>query len=135
MTANPLSWRPVRRGAVYCAPACGLGCKFSDYEKVCRDAARLSEALGPAWQPVVWENLGWFYKSVSGDGDSLLEVHTVPAGNYYWTSIGGHTVEATTPLLLLKRLLKALRDEADVNARRQEVLVSKIHNVKSMVGE
>jgi len=59
-------WKPVRRGAVYCSPGCGLGCKHADYLKASRKAAAVAHRLGVGWVPEVWENLGWHYRAVKG---------------------------------------------------------------------
>lgn len=56
-------WTPRRRGEVYCAPACGRGCTWSEYERALEKAQQLADSLGPNWQPKVWENLGWHYKA------------------------------------------------------------------------
>lgn len=76
---KPLSWKPVRRGDVYCSPACGMGCSRADYEKAVKESAKLAAALGPRFKPRVWENLGWHYSADSGrcwDGfRALASVH------------------------------------------------------------
>lgn len=55
------AWTPVRDGDVYCAPRCGLRCKWIWYENACASANDLCKALGEGWKPRVWENLGWYY--------------------------------------------------------------------------
>ncbi len=49
----------VRRGNIYCAPWCGCGCLFVDYQKRCDDTAELAALLGSGWEARVWENCGW----------------------------------------------------------------------------
>lgn len=64
---EPLSWTPVRRGAAYCSPACGAGCTVREHRRAVRDADALVRRLrGSGWRPVVWENLGWHFRAVSG---------------------------------------------------------------------
>lgn len=67
-----LSWKARRHGDVYCAPACGCNCRYSEYVKAClgaeRLAARLTNKLGKKWRPRVWENMGWHFEAVSWRG-------------------------------------------------------------------
>jgi hypothetical protein len=61
------SWIPVPRGKTYCSPACGRGCARREYDRAVRDADHLVRRLrGSGWRAVVWENLGWHYRAVSG---------------------------------------------------------------------
>lgn len=57
-------WTPVRRGDVYCSPACGNNCTVYDFEAAHTNAQALVSVLGPKWKPRVWENLGWHYAAV-----------------------------------------------------------------------
>lgn len=61
-----LSWKPVRRGDVYCAPACGRGCKLEEYDRAVAGAEALAKDLGRGWKVRVWENLGWFFEVSRG---------------------------------------------------------------------
>lgn len=63
-----LVWAPRRRGAIYCAPACGLGCRHAWYAAAVRNAACLAKHLGHGWKPEVHENLGWFARAVDATG-------------------------------------------------------------------
>lgn len=58
-----LSWRAVRRGRVYCSPACGAGCTHAAYLKATRKALALAKRMGPGWAPRVSENMGWHYRA------------------------------------------------------------------------
>ncbi len=55
-------WTPKKRGEIYCAPACGRGCTWTEYEEATIAATDLSTELGDPWKPRVWENLGWHYE-------------------------------------------------------------------------
>ena len=59
-----LSWKPKRKGKVFCAPACGRGCLYSEYLFVKKEAKELSKFLkdkvGGKWKVHIWENLGWY---------------------------------------------------------------------------
>lgn len=70
------SWTAVRKGDTYCAPACGGSCKFTAFELATKRAADLATRLGPEWEPVVFENLGWHYSVKSPCG----RIHV----NEYW---------------------------------------------------
>ena len=65
------SWKAVRRGDVYCAPACGGGCTHAAYMQAQLGGERLARRLGPGFKPEVWENLGWHYCAVSKGNHSL----------------------------------------------------------------
>lgn len=60
-----LSWKPVRRGDLYCAPACGGRCTLADFSKASKAAKALARNLGKGWRGRVWENLGWHYEVIS----------------------------------------------------------------------
>lgn len=65
--------KPVRRGAIYCAPFCGYRCTWAAFQKATRDAQALCKRLGKGWQPRVWENLGWHYSAI--DASSYWKVN------------------------------------------------------------
>lgn len=56
-------WTPIRRGNVYCSPACGSLCTYADYERAVKHADDLCKLLGEGWKPIVWENMRWHYKA------------------------------------------------------------------------
>ena len=60
-----LSWKAVRKGEIYCAPACGRGCTHDEFRNAQHMGAALAKELGSRWLPFVWENLGWHFKAVS----------------------------------------------------------------------
>lgn len=60
-TWGPEAWVPVRKGDVYCSPACGGQCKYKAYQWAKRQSAKLVKQAGPGWTARVWENLGWHY--------------------------------------------------------------------------
>lgn len=64
-TMGELSWKARRRGALYCAPACGGGCTRAAYERAVSESKKLAKHLGKGWRPEVWENLGWHWKVIS----------------------------------------------------------------------
>ena len=84
---KPLSWKPRRRGAIYCSPACGHGCTYAEFERVTREAGELAKSLGPGWKPKVWENMGWHYKVVARGG--TMKVHPSGPKPYHYTAFLG----------------------------------------------
>jgi hypothetical protein len=59
-------WNPVKKGGVYCSPACGRGCTNKEYRQAWSDANKLLKKMkSKGWEVRVWENLGWHYELVS----------------------------------------------------------------------
>lgn len=65
---KPLSWKAVRRGAIYCAPACGGRCTWAQYQAAIQNARKLAKRMGKGWKTRVYENLGWHYNVISPCG-------------------------------------------------------------------
>lgn len=80
------SWKPMRRGALYCAPACGRECTWDEYQLAQRKAEAFAKKLGSAWTSNVWENLGWHYRAtVMGDGfTGAVYNHGSATAPRYW---------------------------------------------------
>lgn len=55
---------PLKRGHIYCSPACGRGCTLNEYEAASKTAMWMVGVLGEGWIPNVWENLGWHCSAV-----------------------------------------------------------------------
>jgi len=53
------SWTPVRRGPIFCSPACGAGCTKAEYDLKNSCGAKIAGRLGPGWKAVVHEDGGW----------------------------------------------------------------------------
>lgn len=80
-----LSWKAVRRGAIYCAPACGAKCTWEKYQHAKRAGRELAERLGPGWKAHVWENMGWHWKAL-GPGGAMVYDQGRPGAPRYWCS-------------------------------------------------
>lgn len=114
-----LSWKAVRRGRIYCAPACGAGCTFDAYTKALKEATALAKRLNKVsegWKPVVHENLGWHWRVSKGK----LDVHKWRSGEYgvfLQTSpqivTSGPTPEAAVhdAIVALDNLIKSLQKQ------------------------
>lgn len=119
----PLSWKAIRRGAVYCAPACGHGCTHEEFVRANREAAKLCLELDAktikGWKPRVWENLGWHFDAISACG--RLKVSRVSRDLKHGSSLaflgegttGGRWAEhGRTPHLAVLAVLEVARQEA-----------------------
>jgi hypothetical protein len=79
------SWRPKANGTRYCAPACGRGCTRAEYDAAVANAAALVKRLrGTGWKPLVFENMGWHWRAVSGP----VQVYPTDGGTKFWCMIG-----------------------------------------------
>ncbi len=122
----PLSWKPVRRGAIYCAPGCGRGCKYSEYVGAKIAAKAICSALGKGWKPVLWENLGWHFKAVSPAG--LVEVYgRRRADESYWATSRSDSVPQicgnwSTPRAAVNGILKEAKKRIAAYNRFMEML-------------
>lgn len=94
-------WKPVRNGDVYCSPACGYGCTWAAFTEATRASAKLAKQLGPAWEPRVWDNLGWWWEvRVAG-----LNVSLDGAGE--WMALfGAHSAHAKTAKGAIRSVLR-----------------------------
>lgn len=68
MTRREKSWKPIRRGARYCSPACGFNCTWEQYQLVKTQATSLAAGMGRGWKTKVWENTRWHYCVISPCG-------------------------------------------------------------------
>ena len=66
--SKPLSWKPIRRGAIYCAPACGMGCTKAEHDQTKQTGRMVAMMLGRGWTTEVHENLGWHWTVISPCG-------------------------------------------------------------------
>lgn len=100
-----LSWKAVRKGARYCAPACGCGCTYTGYLAAQKSGAALAKRLGKGWRPRVHENCGWHFSAISPC--SAVEVHD-HGSNGYWANFQGAQqfhANANTPRAAVKKAL------------------------------
>lgn len=67
-------WVAVRKGPIYCAPACGAKCTYAAFKRMSEFAVDLAKRLGPGWRPHVWENMGWYCSAISVRGNAKWEV-------------------------------------------------------------
>jgi hypothetical protein len=99
--AKELSWEPIRKGAIYCAPACGGSCTWAAHQRAVKDASALAKELGVGWHSRVWENLGWHHEAKFNSGSNMeFTVHRYSPKHRYWASLrdgGQFTADANTP--------------------------------------
>lgn len=77
-------WKPVRRGRIYCSPACGGDCTLAVFRAATAAAEKLAVKLGEGWEPRVWENLGWHWEVLRGE----IAVRFMPFSRVYVASFG-----------------------------------------------
>jgi hypothetical protein len=108
---KPLSWTPRRRGATYCAPACGGRCTWAAHQQAETDAKQLAETLGAGWKPRVWENLGWHFSAER----EVIAVHKHGADYTAIFNGPGHSVvgRSRSPRLAVKRALQEMKNFVD----------------------
>jgi len=70
-----LSWQAVRRGHIYCAPACGGKCTGAAFQLATDRAEALCKRFVGVWKPRVHENLGWFAGAVYAGGHMNVSIH------------------------------------------------------------
>lgn len=120
-------WRARRRGARFCAPACGRGCTVAEHRRAVELAHDVAVKLGKGWTGIVWENMGWHTKVEHATG---IEVRCYGPREYSSTvEIGSDVVgnarhihqlhgRGSTP----SAAVKALRAKLDEVADRVSVL-------------
>lgn len=123
-----LSWKPVRRGDIYCSPACGADCKYSDFLKAKEEAKKLCKTLSNGFKSDVWENMGWHRRARKGA--IVVGLPMYPDDTYDAThqSPGNVWVRAKTP----KKALAALLVEYKLMAKEQN---KKLSDVQAAVGK
>ncbi len=110
-------WTPVHRGGVYCSPACGCGCRYSEYVRVKELAAKLAKHLGPGWSPVVWENSGWHGEAQLETEVGLMQVSPIAAGGY-WATLSGPRLEQIHGVWrTARRAVEGVREKAQDRIR------------------
>ena len=75
--AKKLSWKAVRRGDIYCAPACGANCTWAAYQKALERGRLCADELGKGWTVYVSENMGWHTTVLSPCKRIKVAVHPV----------------------------------------------------------
>lgn len=125
---NALSWEPIRAGDVYCSPACGADCKYSDYEKATSQARALCDELGSGWEPLVWENMGWYFAAKNGDA----QIRKTAWGGY-WVSIMSRDYHQVTSdgKDSIAAALANLRDNASASLRKASMAYNEAQRVFS----
>ena len=133
-----LSWKPKRRGLVYCAPACGGQCTRAAYDNAHTQAKELATRLGKGWKVRVWENLGWHWEVFKGEL-TCTDVRRPPsrvARSYVFLnptlSVGGmqnfHAFGPTPRKAILEALNQARerRDNLDVTIAMAEQILEEL---------
>lgn len=113
-TQRALSWLPVREGVKYCAPACGRGCTWREFCAAKKAADILAKSLGPKWQAVVHENLGWYFYAKSPCGH--IQVHQFNKTNFsaYLNASSYHVSESSSSARgAMRKVLRRVKQQRD----------------------
>lgn len=119
---------PIRVGKIYCSRGCGCGCTHEAYLQAKRTATRIAKALGPKWEPAVWENMGWHGKARlpgsekndrSGHGAC---VHPAGRGYTFFSGTDNQVVaEGTTPMKAFLAGLEGIK--RNIRIANEELLI------------
>lgn len=113
-----LSWKPRRRGDVFCSPACGHDCSRSSYDRAMEHARRICRALGKGWKPAVHENLGWHCSVRRGEVRVTLSSCSGSKPRYFvQTDERGILGEGTTVQAAIRNMQENLNREAVATRR------------------
>lgn len=120
-----LSWKPVQRGANFCAPACGGGCTKAAYDAAVKRSRALAKRMGKGWVPRVWENLGWWYEAHKG----VLVIHPNDQRHgktkdytAFLNTNPQFVASAANPAVAAKNAIKALDNHiASVRKQRRDI--------------
>jgi hypothetical protein len=118
-TWKPGAWKPRRRGAIYCSPACGAGCLHSAFREAHASAKHLLSIMRTGgWRTDVWENMGWHYALRHDELDISLHVTGEYADGHtqYFlcgpASLIGAIPHMRDPNKLVETLMKHLKSQA-----------------------
>lgn len=92
MDDQVLSWVPRRRGEVFCAPACGGGCKWQQYHDLCVKGRKAVKSMEYPrdWRFDVSENLGWSLRLVHVPSGGRLTIHHSTVTPEEWWAMYSH---------------------------------------------
>jgi hypothetical protein len=89
--SSEANWKPVRKGAIFCSPACGGGCTRADYLRAVQGAKQMRNQLrGHGWQVVTVEGDSWNVKAASGPLTILSDYRGKGGKVRYACSMGGN---------------------------------------------
>ena len=105
------NWKVVRKGKIYCAPACGGYCTLAQYRTMKKHAEKMCKQLGKGWKPKLTHNLGWFCAVVKSH--TTIHYHDDRSGHNFapeysaWIEIeiGGHTFQTINDHKDMKKAL------------------------------
>lgn len=137
-----LSWRPERRGLIFCSSGCGHNCTHAAYLTAKKESATVLKSLKTTgWKASVWENLGWHWQLQSKVcGLSLHKMDFKGKPVYYCMfsnnprEVGSgdcdntvHAKNYADPNVAITRAIKQLDELFIERARHHAALMSIIH--------
>ncbi len=121
--------KPIRDGEKYCAPFCGGGCTWTQYQHALKIAQVLCNRMGSdKWKPEVWENLGWHAKIVRPGCEIYIHTNKQRPTSYWInlkiSGLGQITLTTSDPVNgfnevlcdAANRILSAQTDMVDLRA-------------------
>ena len=85
-------WTPVRHSDTYCAPGCGRGCTWKEYQRALRKAEALRRKMKTGdWRIHVHDNLGWHYSIVCGGLGCYRQIEVFEYDGEYHAGLFGGT--------------------------------------------
>ena len=121
------NWTPVRKGDIYCSPACGADCTYGEYIEATKKAEQLaikcSNEIGGKWEIRVSENLGWHYEVILSETNIAISYggYLSKQGDYYTVGFSGgtpmqvstHPETFKTPKEAFDAQTKLIKEESD----------------------
>lgn len=108
------SWTPVRKGKIYCSPACGAGCTHAQFMDATRNAKAMAKLL-PGWEATVHENMGWFYSLTRKITNEESKIYTGADGFWCSLHLGRQFIgEGPTPKAALDKAMQEARKLRDI---------------------
>jgi hypothetical protein len=121
------NWTPIRKGDIYCSPACGANCTHKAYEEATGKAKKLAEKctkeIGGEWEIRVHENLGWHWCVIQKKTNICISYGGyLSQGDYYTVALGGgtpsqvslHPQTFKSPKEAYDCQIQAIKEEAEV---------------------
>jgi|GEM_PF-6727060 hypothetical protein len=114
-------WTPIRKGEIYCSPACGGDCTHAEFLKANRDAEALikkcGKEVGGKWEKRVFENLGWHFEVSLVGGDLTVrqsgKTYSVSSHKYGSPAQVSTRLHSTSVKKVITTQLFSVKKEAD----------------------
>ncbi len=120
----PKQWTPVKRGLIYCSPACGNKCTYAEFQKRKKEGVALAKKLGKGWSYTVWENSGWHQKVISPTGD--VEIYPPSPLRFWATTTRNFTPQLCCSHRTAKGAFQGVVNQAKALSRSVDRLIERL---------